>query len=226
MRKILMMVLIGILLLIGYLMVFNGVKVFGFEIVSMGQIKAKSDTLETKLQQVGTLTSTTYPKAVKDLEEATKQLLIAKSNYADAVTYSSTDEINAATQVEKYEVEYLWTAVGRHATKNGVTIKMDIKTSSSGTPKQYDLAFSATGKYVSITEFIAALENDSSLGFKIEDFKLGATANSTEVLQATFTVKDVEVNVDTLSSKSNTTNNVTGTQQQDTTNNTVTNTAS
>lgn len=200
MRKILISILILILVVVGYLMVFNGLNVFGADILSVAQIKQESDQLDQKLQQVSTLTSTHYPKAIKDLNDSIKQLLIEKSNYADLVSYSSSEDITSATQIEKYEVEYLWAKIGNHATKNGVTLKLDIKTGSSGTPNQYDLSFTANGKYVAISEFIAALEDDSSLGFKIEDFKITATTDSTEILQATFMVKDVAININKVSS--------------------------
>lgn len=57
--------------------------------------------------------------------------------------------------------------------------------------------FTITGSYVSISEFVASIENNSSLNFMIEDFKLVPTANDTENLQATFNVKGINVKVDT-----------------------------
>ena len=46
------------------------------------------------------------------------------------------------------------------------------KNSGSGTNGLYDLYFTANGTYVGITDFISDIENDSKLGFKIDDFKL------------------------------------------------------
>lgn len=63
--------------------------------------------------------------------------------------------------------------------------------------------FTITGSYVSISEFIAAIENNSSLNFKIEDFKLIPTANDTENLQATFNVKGVNVRIDGVNRNTN-----------------------
>lgn len=218
MRKILIVVLIIILLFVGYLMLFNGINIFGWKVLSITQVKQESEALDSKLEQVSTLTSTVYPKAIKELNDSTKQLLIEKGNYADLVSYSSSEDVTSATQLEKYEVEYLWAKIGNHATKKGVTLKLDIKTSSQGTPNQYDLTFTATGKYVSISEFIAALEDDSSLAFKIEDFKLAATADSKEILQGSFNVKDVAINIDKISSGTTTNNNTTNTNTTNTTN--------
>lgn len=221
MRKILIMILIVILLIIGYFMIMDGMEVFGVEILSFMGMKQKNEQLDLKLQLATSLTSTEYPSAIQELNTSSKQLVKEKSNYADLVTFSSSEEIAKASQFEKYEMEYLWTKIGNHATKNGVVLKLDVKTSSTGTPNQYDLYYTATGKYVSISEFITALENDSSLNFKVENFKLlpsqvatsttEASAQDTTTLQATFVTKDVAINIDKISN----TGTSTTTQQND-----------
>lgn len=205
MRKILIMILIVILLIVGYFMIMDGMKVFGVEILSFMGMKQKNEQLDLKLQLATSLTSTEYPSAISDLNSSAKELVKEKSNYADLVNFSSSEEIAKASQFEKYEMEYLWTKIGNHATKNGVVLKLEVKTSSIGTPNQYDLYYTATGKYVSISEFITALENDSSLGFKIENFKLlpsqvvdstgKVSSQDTTTLQATFVTKDIAINL-------------------------------
>ena len=52
----------------------------------------------------------------------------------------------------------------------------------------------------SISEFIAALENDSSLNFKIENTKVMPFEGDTENLQATFIVRGVSIRIDTITS--------------------------
>lgn len=194
MRKILIIIIIIILLILGYFMIIDGIKVLGINVLSIKQIKEKNDLLNSKLEEVSTLTSADYPATISSLNESAKQLSIEKANYADAVYFSSSNDVNMATQVEKYEMEYLWAKIGNHATKNKTVLKIDIKTSSSGTSNVYDLYFTSTGSYISISEFIAAIEDDSSLSFKIEDFKL-LPANNNE-LEATFTVRDISINID------------------------------
>lgn len=229
MRKILIIVLIVILIVLGYFTVINGLKVFGANILSVKQIKEKSDTLNSKLRQVSTLTSTDYPAEINALNESAKQLILEKNNYADLVSYSSSEEVTAASQVEKYEMEYLWTKIGNHATKNGIVLKIDVRTSVSGTPNLYDIYFTATGKYISISEFITSLEDDSSLAFKIEEFRLLPTINkdtATEVtdtttLEATFTVKDIAINIDMAHQNSPNVTNSTSTNNTVNTNNTT-----
>ena len=62
------------------------------------------------------------------------------------------------------------------------------------------MKFTATGEYVGITDFIYDIENDSSLGFKIEEFKLlPATTQQSDGktnLSATFTCKNIAINID------------------------------
>lgn len=193
MRKILISALIVILLVLGYFIIFNGLNILGVEVLSVYRIKDKSEQLDQELQKVSTLTSVDRPQAMAELNDSAKQLVIAKEEYNDKILYSSEDEIEQATQGIQYEMEYLWTKVGNHATKNGIVLKFTVRQSSTGVANQYDLSFIATGKYVSISEFIAALENDSSLNFKIENAKVIPFEGNTENLQATFEVKDISI---------------------------------
>ncbi|MBO5478367.1 MAG: hypothetical protein J6A04_01405 [Clostridia bacterium] len=219
MRKILIITLIVLLLVLGYFTIFQGLNIAGLEVLSVFQIKDRSEQLDTELQKVSTLTSVDRPKAMNDLNDSAKQLVIAKEEYNDKILYSSEEEIEQATQGVQYEMEYLWTKIGNHATKNGIVLKFTVTQSSSGAQGLYDLSFVATGKYVSLSEFIASLENDSSLNFKIENAKVMPFEGSTENLQATFTVKEISINIDQVTSSKLNTDNELGTQ-----NNTVSNT--
>lgn len=192
MRKILISLLIVLLLVVAYLTAFKGINILGMEVLSIYQIKDKNSNLEKKLENVSALTSIEQPKAMSSLNNSLKELIIAKEEYNDKVLYSSSENIAEAAQTIPYETEYLWTRLGNHAKKNGINLKYELKQ----TAKQYDLHFTLTGSYVSISEFIAAIENDSSLNFKIEDFRLNPTKESTETLEAQFVVKEISVKTD------------------------------
>lgn len=205
MRKILIILLIIILLILGYFVMFKGLDVFGGEILSVFQIKDRSTQLDTELQKVSALTSVEQPKAMSDLNDSAKQLMIAKEEYNDKILYSSSEDVKQAAQGIKYEMEHLWVKIGNHATKNGINLKFEVRQGSSGTLNQYDLYFTTTGRYASISEFISSIENDSSLNFKIENFKLLPYDGSTENLQATFTVKDIGIKIDKINNSTTTT---------------------
>lgn len=196
MRKILISVLIVLLLVAGYLVIFKGLTVFGVNILSFSQIKDKNVELESKLQKVSTLTSVDQPKAIQDLNDSAKQLVLAKEEYNDKVLYSSSENIATARQTRPYETEYLMTILGNHAKKNGINLRYELRQASNGAISEYDIYFTITGSYVSISEFISSIENDSSLNFKIENFKLIPNSGNTENLQATFIVKGINVKVD------------------------------
>lgn len=96
----------------------------------------------------------------------------------------------STNQIERYEVETLWVKLGKYATSEGAIIRMDIV--QGNTNETYNLKFTVNGSYISITDFISDIENDSTLGFKIEEFKMLPT-NIEGVLQATFACKEIGI---------------------------------
>ena len=190
MKKILISLLILLLFVLNFIGITKGINLFGLDILSIGQIKEKNDNLDTKIGQATTIASTDYPKVLSEMEINLKKLEEEKKNYEDMVTISTDDQVQLANQYQKYEVEYLWTIIGNHATKEGVVIKIDIVAASGD--NNYNLNFTVTGSYIGITEFISDIENDSALGFKIENFSL-KPGSSTQDLRATFTCKDITI---------------------------------
>ena len=61
---------------------------------------------------------------------------------------------------------------------------------STGAEGYYNLNFTVNGGYVQIEDFVSSIENDSTLGFKIEEFKMAPSGNE---LQATFVCKDIPI---------------------------------
>lgn len=224
MKKILISLLILLLFILNFIGITKGIQLFGLDILSIEQIKEKNANLDTKIGQATTLASTDYPKVLSEMEANLKKLEEEKKNYEDMVTISTDDQVQLANQYQKYEVEYLWTIIGNHATKEGVVIKIDIVAASG--ENNYNLNFTVTGSYIGITEFISDIENDSALGFKIENFLMKPGA-STQDLQATFICKDIvikDINKSTATSNRNVTNNSTQNQETNTAEGTAQNT--
>ncbi len=217
MRKILISILIVLLLLVGYLVIFRGLNILGLEILSISGIQDKNIELNNNLEHLGTLTSIDKPKAIADLNDSLKQLQIAKEEYNDKILYSSNEDIQAASITRPYETEYLMVRLGNHAKNYGIVLRYELR-QTSGVAGEYDIYFTITGSYVGISEFISSLEKDSSLNFKIENFKLVPTTQSTETLQSTFVVKAINVKVDRRVTSSNASNTNTNTNTSDTNN--------
>lgn len=213
MKKLLILVLIGLLLTLSIFIVINGVAIGNIEILGIKGIQDKSAQLDEKIQEAAKLASKDFPQAVNSVKDNAKKLEQEKKNYEDMITISTDGEVQAANQIEKYEIETLWVKLGNHATKEGAVMKMDVE--RGNTEETYNLRFTATGSYISIEEFISNIENDSSLGFKIEEFKM-IPSGSGEDLQATFVCKEIAIKdvsqttpINTQTQDTNTTSNTT-----------------
>ena len=232
-RKILISSLVILLGVLSYFTIANGIKIGSFEAFGINILKKENEKIDEKIAQVSKLTSTDYPAKLSELNKNAKTLLSKKEEYTDLTTYSTEEQIQAANELNEYEVEYLWAKVGNYATKQGIKIKMDISPASNGSVvadgrKMYDLNFTAEGSYVGISLFLADLQDDSFLEFKIENFAM----TGEETLKATFIVKDIPIKIQNITpqttiqedttdandkNKNNTNNNIS-------TNNTISNT--
>lgn len=195
MRKLLIGILIIVLLVLAGFMVIDRVSVGSLEILGIEAIVEKNDKLDQKILEATRLATVTYQEKLNILNSANKKLQQEKQGYENYVT--SDNGTGAISQIQSYEVEYLWTKIGNYAKREGVVLKMDVAVNNAvlGT---YDLNFTVTGTYVGITEFIYDIDNDSSLLFKVESFKLLPNTED-EVLVATFTCKDISINIDSSS---------------------------
>lgn len=210
MKKLLILVLIALLVALTMFIGIKGVTIGSIEILGIKGIQEKNSELDEKIQQAGKLAEKTYGEAINEVNSNAKKLKEEKQNYEDMTTISTDGEVQASNQIEKYEIEALWVKLGKHATTEGVVMKMDVKPGSSGAQGVYNLNFTAIGGYVQIEEFISSIENDSTLGFKIEEFKMVPSGND---LQATFVCKDIpikEVSALTTQTEPQSTSNTTG----------------
>lgn len=224
MKKLLMLILIGLLLTLSIFIVLNGFEVGNVEVLSYLGIQTKSKELDQTIQEASKLAEKDYKQAVNNVKESSKKLEQAKKDYEDMTAISSQGDIQTASQMERYEVETLWVKLGKYATSEGAIMRMDIVQGT--TNDTYNLKFTVNGSYISITDFISDIENDSTLGFKIEEFKM-LPSSSGEDLQATFVCKDIAIkdvsrtsnpNSETTENKNNTTDTTNSTNTTNTTN--------
>lgn len=220
MKKLLMLVLIGLLIALGIFIVMNGFEVAKVEVLSYTGIQNRNEELDKKIQEASKLAEKDFRKSVSEVQESSKKLEQVKKEYEDMTALNEDGAQNAVTQLERYEVETLWVKLGKYATSEGAIIRIDVV--QGNTNETYNLRFIVNGSYISITDFISDIENDSTLGFKIEEFKMMPT-NQDEVLQAVFTCKEIGIKD---VSKTTITNTMTDTQIMDSTNttNTINNT--
>ncbi len=212
MRRILLSILTILLIILVYFTFTNGISIGSFKILSWNELVENNNKLDKNIEDLEILSSVLYPQEQSKLNDSYKQLTLRKGEYADLVLYSTENELEKASQTEIYETEFLWTKLGNYATKNnGIDMKIDVVKGSSGQPNQYNLNFTLIGEYIYISDFISAVENDAKLGFRIDKFllvpKIENSSNNnqseeqteqkvdTNLLQATFTVENVGINI-------------------------------
>lgn len=224
MKKILISIIIILLIGLGYTIGVKSLSIGQLKLESVGDIKNASANLDQKFNTSKEISAKTYPKSIEDLDKVVRDLKTAKQQY-QAKTLNNPDVQSnlGIIQVEKYNIEYLWTIIGNYATKNGVTLTLDIKSTSA--QDVYNLNFSLEGKYIGITDFIYSLEDDSELKFEIKDFKISSDKITTKNTATNVTDNEVASNENgdnqesnnTVNDNSKTNSNSTNTNQQNTT---------
>ena len=215
MRKILLIIIIILIVVLGYVTLTNGIKIGNFQVFSIAQIAEQSKTLKTKIEEVNTLIDVDYPKKMSELKTASNYMKTAKKEYLEYTNLSSDEDIINARTEKNYTIEFLWAKLGTHARNEGINLKFEIVQSSIGASTVNDLSFTIDGSYIAITNFIYAIENDSELDFRIQNFKLLPYQN--EILRGTFTVKNIAIQGNTSTQTVTTTQGQTQEQQQNNT---------
>lgn len=193
MKKLLISVIILLILILTGITIVKGIEIGPLKVLGILEIKDDNDKLDDKVKQATKLTSTDYQKAIDDLNDAIKQLENQKNNYEDMVNVSTDSQVEAANQTYNNTIDFLFVRIENHAKSEGVTMKMEVTRNSTGVNNVYNLNFTATGSYTGIEEFITGIEDDSKLGFKIEDFSMVASSQSGDQLEATFVCKDITI---------------------------------
>ena len=198
MKNSLMTVICILIVLLIVLLMVKGLSIGNFKILSISQILQSGEQLDEDIANVNSLKNSVYRQKLSNLETATKTLSSSKQQYLDIANISTDAEIRAATQNQTYTMEYLWSKLGGYATQEGVNTKLEVK--STGEGDENTLNFTVTGSYVGIINYITAIEDDSDLSFRIENFKI-SSENSEEVLTATFTVSNINIKQETVTTQ-------------------------
>lgn len=220
MKKILIGILTILLIVVAYLTVFRGISIGNFSILSVEQIQEENDNLTTEIAQTETLMYSTYATQTEQLEKSVSSLLEAKEEYLDLANVSTESELSEASKEETYKIEYLWTRIGSHATAEGVILKLDVQTGGTGESDVKNLSFTVTGNYIAIINFVTAIEDDSELGFRIENFKI-LPGTDTDGREATFTVRNVRIKQENITTNVTNAENTENAEENNANNNTA-----
>ena len=203
MRKVLISILIIVLIILAYFIVFQGVSIGQFKILGTKQISELSITLKQKADEANYKVAQELPNKKQEVLTSVGTLLANKENYFRVANISTETELSEATIEESYNAEYLYLKIGGYARQEGVKMRMDIMTTDNEDSEIKNLAFTVTGKYVGIIDFISALENDNELDFVINSFKMIPSEENDGNLKATFNVNGVKIKLDETSQTNN-----------------------
>ena len=213
MRKVLISVLVGLMIIGSCFFMVNGfsrIKVYGAK-----GIDQKDTIIEEKIDELSNIISITYVGAESNLKQAANKLIDSKTEYENQAALSNSNSSSYASKLEAYDIDYLWTKLGNYAKDENVVIKIEV-TAGSASSNLYNLNFTVTGTYVGATDFIYDIENDTKLGFKIDNFKM-SNGSETEVI-GTFSCIDIPLSVGNIENETN------EDQKNETQNNKTTNT--
>ena len=226
MKKTLILILIVLVLALTIFTLINGLQIGSFSIWGVRTIQDENAKLDETVTQATRLASSTFPGKVSEVNASMEELEKQKTTYEDMVAVSNTGDVQTASQLSNYTLDFLWTEIGTHATSEGVNIDISL-TAGAGGQNVYDLNFTVVGSYVGICEFIRDIEDDSDLAFKIEQFSMTA-GESTSSLRATFICKNIPIegvsSIDSGTDQSTTENNTNTTNTTANITNSTTNT--
>lgn len=206
MRKFLLAVLAILILVLTFFFVRDGLTLGEFKVLGIYGIKAHGEELDGKISEATELTNVRIKAENAELEKALVEVDTQKQKYDKILAQTSQKDLEEALKKEQYEIEKLWISVGNYANEHNVVVNMQITNGASGIAGVKDMNFIVNGSYVGITEFVYDLEDDEQLGFKIEGFKIVPDKEKSN-LKATFSVRDIYVNIDNIK------NDTTGTQE-------------
>lgn len=206
MRKLLTFILILLLVILAITMVVNGIEIGNFKILSIQELKEANLELDDTILEAEKVTTTTYNAELNKLDSKINELQNNKKRYEELVAMTSESNYEIASREQNYKLEYLYYQLGEIAKKNEVNLKIDISLGSSGINNLYDITlisryeapYSDESGYVRITDFIYDVENDSTLGFKVEDFSLEPYAAPSKTLTTTEDVVNEDGKISTV----------------------------
>ena len=219
MKKLLILILIALVCILTIYTIVYGLKIGNFSIWGIKTMQNENTELDKMVTQATRLAKSTLPEKISEVNASMKALEEQKTIYKDMAGVSSSGDVEKASQLSNYTLDFLWTEIGTHATSEGVSIDIAL-TVGTGGENVYDLNFITVGSYIGICEFIRDIEDDSDLAFKIEQFSIKA-GESTSSLRATFICKNIPI--EGISSIDTKTDDVTGENETNETNTNTTN---
>lgn len=217
MKRVIIFICLILVIVLGYSIVSKGFSndSLNVDVPSYETVEDKSNDLTKDLAAYNKKNQKDYADAISSLNSSVNSFNNSKKKYDDLIEElkidtpdegTSSSEIATPTVVysdkKKYEIDYLLAKLGNYRLKEGVDITLKLTTSSTTDPSASSLGLiicnlniEVKGVYMNICNFISDIENDDELGFEIRDFAMSPSDNR---VMATFVVKDIPLDSETL----------------------------
>jgi len=193
MRRIVLYLLTLFLLVIAVLIVIKGITIGPIEIDNYQTILEENEKLDDLISVAETQKETKYPAAISQQQTVYKTLLDEKQSYNELLEYGVDENGVPLSKIQEYEIEKIWITLGNYAKTEGVELKIDV-TINNSVAETYDLNFTVIGEYIQIADFLYDIQRDTTLVFKIDEFKLVTAVEAGE---------DIGTNTDTSTKSTN-----------------------
>ena len=195
MRKLLLTIVVCLLLIYTAFFMVRGINAINFK--GFMDLREKNQQLEDGILDLYNASNKKFKDAQTDQKKAINNLVEKRTEYENQATLSNYQTSSYVTQTESYDVEYLWTKLGNYASDEkcslsvNVSFETEIEMSEDKKLELYNLQFTVAGSYAGVTDFIYDVENDSKLGFEIEEFQM--SGSGTDGVIAVFTCKEIPI---------------------------------
>ena len=138
MRKILISILVCLLLIGSAFFMVNGIS--KLNVKGFLDLDEKDNEVEQKIADLSSVISIDYNKEESKLKTTVNTLQKSKTEYENQAILSKSNNPSYASQLETYDIDFLWTKLGNFAKEEGVVIKIELVTSGTS-PNLYNLNF-------------------------------------------------------------------------------------
>lgn len=134
----------------------------------------KLKTLETKndIELPGTLAKLNSEYTESDTDNVIKKYKDNKAEYEDLLAYQKANAAVGAADI--YDVEFIWTNLGKFAQDYGCNMVMKISKSEADLESEdyimCNLDFEIVGQFTKVAKFLEEVEKNEKIGFQINDF--------------------------------------------------------
>lgn len=180
MRKGLFVLLILLLCVALFFVVFYDIPNIDF-ITTYGEIEEAYEGYLKKIKTLETKNDSDLPKTLSklnpeysqsDTDNVVKKYKDNKAEYEDLLAYQKANAAVGAADI--YDVEFIWTNVGKEAQNQNCNMIMNISKSEADLESEdyimCNLDFEIVGQFTKVAKFLENIEKDERIGFQINDF--------------------------------------------------------